>query len=200
MWLWRELPRIDELPNGSQLQSDGKLKFSDNFFEIFAIPEAWVVDLNGLNIRYRALQQEFHPDKYSTKSQIDQRLAVQMTSLINQAFETLKCPLKRAQYLLELSNINTDQETHITTDGNFLMQQIELREGLQDIFNHKEPWEMLERMRREIEDIYLNLQDSFQENYQKGSLDDALNITAKMQFFSKLLIEVENVEAELEDI
>ena len=72
--------------------------------------------------------------------------------------------------------------------------------GLQDIFNHKEPWEMLERMRREIEDIYLNLQDSFQENYQKGSLGDALNITAKMQFFSKLLIEVENVEAELEDM
>ena len=165
MWLWRELPRIDELPNGSQLQSDGKLTFSNNFFEIFAIPQAWDVDLNGLNIRYRALQQEFHPDKYSTKSQIDQRLAVQMTSLINQAFGTLKCPLKRAQYLLELSNIDTDQETHITTDGNFLMQQIEFREDLQGIFNHKEPWGKLERMRREIEDIYLNLQDSFQENY-----------------------------------
>ena len=200
MWLWRELPRLDESPNGSQLQSDGKLKFSDDFFEIFSIPRSWDVDLSGLSIRYRALQQEFHPDKYSTKSQVDQRLAVQMTSLINEAFETLKCPLKRAQYLLELSDINTDQETHITTDSLFLMQQIEFREGLQEILSHKEPWEPLERMRHEIEGIYLSLQNNFKENYQKNFLDEALLITTKMQFFSKLLLEVEHVEAELEDI
>ena len=200
MWLWRELPRLDESPNGSQLQSDGKLKFSDDFFEIFAIPQSWDIDLSGLSIRYRALQQEFHPDKYSTKSQVDQRLAVQMTSLINEAFETLKCPLKRAQYLLELSDINTDQETHITTDSLFLMQQIEFREGLENILIHKEPWEELERMRYEIEGIYLSLQSSFKENYQKRFLDEALLITAKMQFFSKLLNEVDHIEAELEDM
>jgi hypothetical protein len=55
-------------------------------------------------------------------------------------------------------------------------------------------------MQNDIEDKYLSLQDSFRDHYSKGSLDDALAVTAKMQFFSKLLIEVEHVEAELEDM
>lgn len=198
--MWRELSRIDELPNGSRQQSDGQLKFSDDFFEIFSIPKSWDVDLKGLNVRYRALQQEFHPDRYSAKSNVEQRAAVQMTSLINQAFETLKCPLRRAQYLLERSGIDTDQETHVTTDSSFLMQQIELREGLASIHQHDQPLKILGRMQNDIEDKYLSLQDSFRDHYSKGSLDDALAVTAKMQFFSKLLIEVEHVEAELEDM
>ena len=80
-------------------QSDGPLDFSSDFFEIFSIPVAWDIDLNGLGIRYRALQQEFHPDRYATKPDVEKRLAVQSASLINQAFDTLKSPLKRAQYL-----------------------------------------------------------------------------------------------------
>jgi len=48
------------------------------------------------------LQQEFHPDRFASKGDVDKRLAVQTASLINQAYDTLKSPLKRAQYLLEL--------------------------------------------------------------------------------------------------
>ena len=116
------------------------MDFSSNFFDIFSIPVAWDIDINGLGIRYRALQQEFHPDRYATKTDVEKRLAVQSASLINQAFDTLKSPLKRAQYLLELNSVDANQEAHITTDAGFLMQQIELREALSGVSEKQDPW------------------------------------------------------------
>ena len=81
--------------------------------------------MSELNRRYLLLQQEFHPDGYAKKSDAEQRLAVQMAALINQAFETLKSPLHRAQYLLERTGISADEQSKTTSDGAFLMQQIE---------------------------------------------------------------------------
>jgi molecular chaperone HscB len=175
------------------------LNFSSNFFEIFSIPSGWHVDLGDLDVRYRALQQEFHPDRYATKSDVEKHLAVQTASLINQAFETLKTPLKRAQYLLELNGVDIDQETHVTTDSHFLMQQIELRETLAGVAGKTDPWAELETLRAHVEAIYQNLQSEFFESLSAKIFDSAFTAVAKMQFFSKLLNEIEQLEADLED-
>ena len=175
------------------------MNFSSNFFEIFSIPIAWDIDIGGLGIRYRALQQEFHPDRYATKTDVEKRLAVQSASLINQAFDTLKSPLKRAQYLLELNSVDASQEAHITTDTNFLMQQIELRESLSGISKTQDPWVELDRLKAEIEQTYIELQREFQDFFCKNALDLAFNTVAKMQFFSKLLTEIDHIEDEMDD-
>ena len=175
------------------------MDFSSNFFDVFSIPVAWDVDLKGLGIRYRALQQEFHPDRYATKTEVEKRLAVQSASLINQAFDTLKSPLKRAQYLLELNNVNANQEAHITTDSGFLMQQIELREALAGVSKTQDPWVELERLKYEIEQTYIKLQGEFQHFFSTDALKLAFNTVAKMQFFAKLLTEIEHLEDELDD-
>jgi len=180
-------------------QSDGPLDFSSDFFEIFSIPVAWDIDLNGLDIRYRALQQEFHPDRYATKPDVEKRLAVQSASLINQAFDTLKSPLKRAQYLLELNSVDASQEAHITTDTGFLMQQIEFRESLSGISEKQDPWVELDRLKTEIEQTYIKLQSEFQNFFSENALDLAFNTVAKMQFFSKLLTEIGHIEDEMDD-
>ena len=65
----------------------------------------WQVDQISLDASYRKLQQEFHPDRYASQGDVERRLAVQAASLINQAYETLRSPLKRAQYLLELKKL-----------------------------------------------------------------------------------------------
>lgn len=175
------------------------MNFSSNFFEIFSIPIAWDIDIGGLGIRYRALQQEFHPDRYATKTDVEKRLAVQSASLINQAFDTLKSPLKRAQYLLELNSVDASHEAHITTDTSFLMQQIELRESLSGISKTQDPWVELDRLKAEIEQTYIELQREFHDFFCKNALDFAFNTVAKMQFFSKLLTEIDHIEDEMDD-
>jgi molecular chaperone HscB len=176
------------------------LKLSSNFFEIFAIPVAWQVDRAQLHSRYRQLQQEFHPDRYASGSETEKRLAVQTASLINQAYETLKSPLKRAQYLLEQQAIDASQESHITSDTSFLMTQIELREALAEAPSSAHPLAALEDLRAGVANSYLEQQAEFAGHYESDNFDHALNSLAKMQFSSKLLDEIEQLESELEDL
>ena len=199
MWLWRELPRLD-LVNGAPTKVDSPLKLSSNFFEIFSIAVGWQISIRDLDTRYRQLQLEFHPDRYASAGQTEQRLAVQTASLINQAYDTLKSPLKRAQYLLELNDINADQDSHITSDSVFLMRQMALREALSDIRQAAEPLQSLEQLRADVEQGYDEEQEQFHSQYQANVLDDAFNTVAKMQFSAKLLDEIEQLEAELEDL
>ncbi|MDB3966790.1 Fe-S protein assembly co-chaperone HscB [Porticoccaceae bacterium] len=176
------------------------MKLTSNFFEIFAIPVAWQVDSSQLQSKYLKLQQEFHPDRYASSGDTEKRLAVQTASLINQAYDTLKSPLKRAQYLLELKQIDASQDSHITSDGAFLMEQIELREALSDVRDSADPFAALDSLRNGVESSYVEQQNQFQAQYQESDFDHAFNIVAKMQFSTKLLDEIEQLEAELEDL
>lgn len=177
-----------------------KLLETSNFYEIFSLPTGWKIDRTVLDSRYRQLQREFHPDRFATKRDVEKRLAVQTTSLINQAYETLKSPLKRAQYMLELKDIDADQESHITSDMDFLMKQIEFRETLEDIRESADPLAGLDRMRDDVEAQYLQLQVDFQAQHSSENFNNALDTVAKMQFFAKLLDEIEQREEELEDL
>ena len=176
------------------------MKLTSDFFEIFAIPVAWQVDISQLQSRYLKLQQEFHPDRFASHSDTEKRLAVQTASLINQAYDTLKSPLKRAQYLLELNKIDASQDSHITSDGVFLMEQIELREALSDVRDSADPFAALDSLRSGVENSYAEQQNQFQAQYQESDFDHAFNTVAKMQFSAKLLDEIEQLEAELEDL
>ena len=199
MWLRRELSRLTCALLVKNSQSDGPLNFSSDFFPVFSISPSWDVDIDDLGVRYRKLQQEFHPDRYATKSDTEKRVAVQAASFINQAFDTLKSPLKRAQYLLTLEDIDIDQETHITSDAGFLMRQIELRETLSEISNKENYWQNIETLRADVESTYYELQAEFKHQYESELFDDAFNAVAKMQFFTQLLVEIGQLEAELED-
>ena len=176
-----------------------KLFETSNYYQIFSLPSGWQVDRTLLDSRYRQLQHEFHPDRYAAKGDVEKRLAVQATSLINQAYETLKTPLKRAQYMLELEDINANQESHITSDMGFLMQQIEFRQALEDIRESADPLAGLEAMRDDVQAQYQQLQETFEAQHKLTNYNDALDTVAKMQFFAKLLDEIEQREEELED-
>ena len=197
-------PLITDLNGVETLDLSTKLLETSNYYEIFSLPAGWQIDRTVLDGRYRQLQREFHPDRYAAKGDVEKRLAVQTTSLINQAYETLKSPLKRAQYMLELEDIDAGQESHITSDMSFLMKQIEFRENLEEIRDSADPLAGLEAMRDDLQAQYLQLQEDFQTQYAnaKHSADnynDALDTVAKMQFFAKLLDEIEQREEELED-
>lgn len=157
------------------------------------------MDLALLADRYHGMQREFHPDRYAGKPAQEQRLAVQYATVINQAFSELKSPLLRAQYLLSLQNISADGDAHITRDPEFLMQQIELREKLADVSEAENAFDALEQVAEIAESEYIELQRAFDQQYSDAKFQEAVETVAKMQFFSKLLVEVEQLEHELDD-
>jgi molecular chaperone HscB len=173
--------------------------FSSNYFEVFGLPVSYQVDSELLEDRYHRMQREFHPDRYAGKPSQEQRLAVQYASVINQAFTTLKSPLLRAQYLLTLQNIDSTGDAQITTDPEFLMRQIELREKLAEVSAAANAFESLESVAGAAEAEYRELQSVFEGQYARAAFQDALETVAKMQFFKKLLVEVEQLEHELDD-
>lgn len=172
---------------------------TSNYFEIFGLPVSYQVDLSLLSERYRDMQREFHPDRYANKPAQEQRIAVQYAAVINQAFSQLQSPLLRAQYLLSLKNIEGQRDAQITRDPLLLMQQIELREKLADTAQAKNAFSLLEEVAEAAESEYIALQKVFDQQYSESKFQEALETIAKMQFFSKLLVEVEQREHELDD-
>jgi len=173
--------------------------FTSNYFEIFGLPVNYQVDLSLLSDRYRSMQREFHPDRYASKPAQEQRLAVQYAAVINQAYTELGSPLLRAQYLLSLQNMDGVGDEQITRDPQFLMRQIELREKLADLSEANDAFAILDEVAGQVESEYIGLQQVFDQQYSRSELQGAAETVAKMQFFSKLLREVEELEQELDD-
>jgi molecular chaperone HscB len=178
------------------------LDLSKNFFELFALPVSYEIDNNALRERYRELQRSVHPDRYANASAQEQRLAMQGSTYINEAFETLKDPLGRAQYMLRLLGVDVDADKETTKDTAFLMEQLELREALSEIRQQADPLDAIAdfvdtvsgKLNRAIHEMAADF-----ENPSADKLDAIRENVRKMQFLRKLHQEAESVEAELEE-
>ena len=104
-----------------------------NYFELFQLPVSFQMDLADLVARHRAIIARVHPDQFANKSAVEQRMALQWATFANEAFDTLKSPILRAQYLLQLHAPELVQEgVRIPMAPEFLMQQMAWREALED--------------------------------------------------------------------
>ena len=101
-------------------------------FELFDIAPRFAVDRAALDARWRALQGEVHPDRFATEGAAAQRVAMQWAVRVNEAYQRLKDPVKRAAYLCELNGAPIEAESNTTMSAAFLMQQMAWREALDD--------------------------------------------------------------------
>ena len=176
------------------------MSIAKNFFEIFSLPASWEIDHSVLDKKFRTLQLTFHPDRYANKNDFEKRLAVQTASTINQAYETLSSPLLRAQYLLKLEGFDADQESHITSDGQFLMQQMVLREALSDAKDSANPKDALVSLSIEAQQAAAKIQADFAQYFNTKKYNQAFDALAKMQFACKFVNDISSLEAELEEL
>lgn len=176
------------------------MSIAKNFFEIFSLPASWELDQSVLDKKFRTLQLTFHPDRYANKNDFEKRLAVQTASTINQAYETLSSPLLRAQYLLKLEGFDADQESHITSDGQFLMQQMLLREALSDAKDCANPKDALVALNIEAQQAAAKIQSEFAQYFNTKEYNQAFDALAKMQFACKFVNDISSLEAELEEL
>ena len=101
-------------------------------FELFGLPAAFSLDRAQLDVQWKSLQREAHPDRFASEGASAQRIAMQWSVRINEAYNRLKDPLKRAAYLCELNGAAVNAENNTSMPSAFLMQQMEWREALDD--------------------------------------------------------------------
>ena len=108
------------------------MKLDSSDFELFGLPETFAQDRAAIDARWKDLQREAHPDKFAAQGAAAQRIALQWSVRINEAYQRLKDPLKRAAYLCELRGAPIEAENNTAMPAAFLMQQMEWREALED--------------------------------------------------------------------
>ena len=103
-----------------------------NHYELFQLPQRFAVDTGALDNAYRDVQSRVHPDKFVNATDAEKRVAMQWATRANEAYQALKSPQKRAQYLCELHGVDLQTESNTAMPVAFLMQQMEWREALGD--------------------------------------------------------------------
>ena len=108
------------------------MNLQSNDFELFGLAPQFAQDRAAIDARWKDLQREAHPDKFAAQGAAAQRIAMQWSVRINEAYQRLKDPLKRAAYLCELNGAPVNAENNTAMPAAFLMQQMEWREALDD--------------------------------------------------------------------
>ncbi|MBS0341492.1 MAG: Fe-S protein assembly co-chaperone HscB [Proteobacteria bacterium] len=113
------------------------MKLDATDFELFDLPPTFAQDRAVLDARWKDLQREAHPDRFAAQGAVAQRVAMQWSVRINEAYQRLKDPVRRASYLCTLNGAPIDAEHNTAMPADFLMQQMEWRESLDDAHDAK---------------------------------------------------------------
>lgn len=168
-----------------------------NYFEIFGLEEKFSIEIERLTERYQAIQKSVHPDRFAHASSQEQLLAAKKSTLVNDAYQTLKKPLKRAEYMLDLRGVSIPNEQSTFSDNAFLMRQMELREMLAEIKFADDinaaVFEVSQVLEIEFEQLFKAMQIALIEN-SDASNKQACEILRKLKFYQKLHLELDRLE------
>lgn len=103
-----------------------------DFFALFGLARRFRIDEATLESAYHELHSTVHPDRHAHLPDADRRRAMQWATRVNEAFDTLKKPLSRARYLVELAGHDAGVETNTAMSPEFLMEQMEWREAVEE--------------------------------------------------------------------
>ena len=173
---------------------------TQNHFELFGLPVSYEVDQLKLAEHYRELQRTVHPDKFASAPDQERQLSVRMAAQINDAFQTLKSPILRARYLLEMRGMRFDEQRSSPLEPAFLMEQMELREALAEIPHTDDGLLKLGALQDDIRARVKQLSNELIELFKDSSDQAMTRATAnmhKLQFMDKLQQEAENVEEDI---
>lgn len=168
-----------------------------NYFELFSLPAVFSVDKTRLSQTYRDLQKQYHPDKFAMQDDRTRLQAMQKSTEINDAFQTLKDSCLRAQYLLKLNGLDIELEQRTLQDTGFLMQQMEWREKIADFTADDE--DQIEDFDKEISALVNGLEAEIETALETEQLEQTANLVRKLKFMLKLQVEIELLEEKLFD-
>ncbi len=164
-----------------------------NHFELFGLPIQFELDGSLLASQFRELQRRFHPDNFVTASERDRLMAMRQASQINDAYQILKDPIARAEYILILNGHDIRGEQQTLQDAAFLMEQMELRETLHEL----ETEAALSDFDVKVSTMYRNHLQQVRKALDNACWEQATDRVRKLKFIAKLKNEVERVEEQL---
>jgi molecular chaperone HscB len=175
------------------------LDFSQSYFDLFEQPLRFEIDLKQMHENQQNLQTKFHPDRFVNASAEEKRLSVQQASWVNEAYQTLVNPVKRAHYMLEVSGQDMKNESETTSDVAFLMEQIALREQMEEVRDKQEPLEECDILVKHLKLRSKEMSDDFTSSFELGDFETAKLVSRKMQFVQRLSDQVMDLQFQLED-
>jgi len=169
---------------------------NQNHFELFGLPARFAVDAAALEARYHELQREVHPDRFAAAPDAERRVSMQLATRVNEAYQTLKLPLKRAVYILHLRGVDPELETNTAMPTEFLMEQMGWRERIEA---DSERPEALLQLRAGLRDESRKIYATLHGQLDAGRDDQAASQTTRMlMFYEKLAEEIDDKLAEIE--
>ncbi|WP_373745738.1 Fe-S protein assembly co-chaperone HscB [Neisseria dentiae] len=160
------------------------------YFALFELEPVFDINVETLEQTYRLLAARFHPDKYAAASAFEQKQAVMMASAINEAYRVLKNPTERAAYLLQQHGIEADAPEHTAFAPEFLMQQMEWRETLEEARAGGNTAALAE-LDEEIAAEQQNLQQQLRTAFSRQNHDEAAALVRQSRFLDKLRQEIQ---------
>jgi molecular chaperone HscB len=155
-------------------------------FERLGLPRDFEIGAKNLEVAYFALQRQLHPDLFVNKSDKEKALSMQQTMDLNQAFETLKSPLKRAEYILSLNGITVNIDNANTKPSQeILMESLETRERLENADKDE-----LRTLAIQAADDKLKAISDIKQHLAQGKLAQAAQATIKLRYLEKLIEEI----------
>lgn len=152
------------------------------------------VDVPALDHLYFDLQRQLHPDRFATKSPKEKALSQQQATALNDAYEILKDPLKRADYMVHLSGINVFPEgCNLVRDQSILMEAMEMRERLAAADTMAELTAISKDTKGEIDDVVTSLSLAFRGD----DIEGACQLTTRLKYLHKMMGEVRHSRARL---
>lgn len=167
-------------------------------FALFGLQPDFRVDLAQLAARYRELARAVHPDRFADASEREQRLALEQSAQLNEAYQTLRSAPRRALYLLSLSGEALPLETTVQ-DPEFLLQQMHWREELEELQDSAD-LDGVAAFKQRLKGAQNELDERFAECWNDPARrEEAERLVRRMQFLDKLAHEVRILEERLDD-
>ena len=162
----------------------------DDYFALFQLKPQFKIDRQALESAYLTVQQKVHPDMHAQASDSDKRVSMQLSALANSAYRTLMNPIQRGLYMCARNGVDPQLETNTAMPAQFLMQQMEWREALDDV---RDQPSKLDDLYKEVEQTRANLLKEVE-----VTIDEANNFELAATQLRALLF-IDKFGAELED-
>jgi len=162
----------------------------DDYFALFQLKPQFKIDRQALESAYLTVQQKVHPDMHAQASDSDKRVSMQLSALANSAYRTLMNPIQRGLYMCGRNGVDPQLETNTAMPAQFLMQQMEWRETLDDV---RDQPSKLDDLYKEVEQTRANLLKEVE-----ATIDGANDFELAAKQLRALLF-IDKFSAELED-
>jgi molecular chaperone HscB len=174
-----------------------------DFFTLLGFPRSFDLDQAALDARFRELQREVHPDRFAAADDAARRASMMLATQINEGYQTLRSPLKRATYLLSLAGVDIGAESNTAMSPAFLMLQMEWREQVADARAGKD-LDALQTLENNISEAirtaYADLSARLDALTPDSDTQPAVEAVRQLMFLEKLYEEIDNAIFDLEDL